>query len=121
MTEPQQIDLEQYKELLNARWQAAKLRDYYAGIVKDADEELAKLVGDGVGTFHGQTVFARPTINRFAAATFTKDHPDLAQHFMTTRVKDVLDEQALKRAQPDLYQQYLVRQTQFTFDPVEIR
>lgn len=120
-TTPEQIELDQYKELLNARWEAAKLRDYYDKLVHDADDELAKLVGDGEGTYHGQRVFARPPTKRFASGKFIKDYPDLAQHFMTTKVTEVISEQALKQARPDLYQEYLVRTTQFTYDPTEIQ
>jgi hypothetical protein len=111
------VPLDEHQDLLRLREKAFLARDAWDRELGRLDDQLRELIGDhGVGTFRGEEVFTYRPINRFAMARFIKENPDLARHFMTRKMIDVVDEGALLAARPDLYRRYQTRQTKFMYE-----
>jgi len=77
---------------------------------EDLRKVLREHIGEGnTGTIDGHPVFNYGPTNKFAVKRFTDDYPQIAEQFTHAKVVQVLNEEELARALPDLFEQYRVR------------
>lgn len=102
-----EIPAELYAKLTEANsnvdgW--TRIRDGYKKMVQTLLGKANAGMVDGV-----KVITYRPS-NKWAEARIVKDHPDLAEHFMTTRMSIVFDMEAFRLRHPEIAEAYRVRQ-----------
>lgn len=102
-----EIDPKLYLDYVAAREaekNAKSIKDELAAQIKELageDEELT-VNGNKVGTYE--------RIRKFAAKSFIKARPELAEEFTVHRYVEEIDERKLARLLPDVYAEFQVRQ-----------
>lgn len=101
-----EIDEGTYRAYLAAR---AHAKD--AKAQADALADLLKIQAgsDTELTVNGSPVGTYDYVDRFPDKRFIKDHPELADQFMTERTESVLNVKLLERTLPDMFRAYQTR------------
>lgn len=103
----------------------------WARVAKQLDELKAKeadlrarvkafmeTTGKSVGKIGDAEVLTYRPKNAFAEARFRKERKDLVPHFTATVVKEVVDVAALRKAHPDVYEQFRVKDLRPDYDAI---
>ena len=114
MTIPDPYDNEPVAEIEPTLWRRYLAARVEADEAKETLERLKNEVIGSIGDAHAGTVDGRKVATfrpqrKWAEAALTQQYPDLARHFMRTKVTEVLDLPAFMARHPDIVDQFQVR------------
>lgn len=94
-----------------ARWQEARSNaDAWAKEALRLRTHLESMLGDAfAATIDGRKVLTYRPGQKYATAAIRRDFPDLTQHFMTTKLEEVLDMDRFLAAHAEIAERYRVR------------
>lgn len=110
-----EVDLTPYRDLVKAERDADEMRRHHEAEAKkytrardQVRHTLELIFGNAEeGVLDGKVVLRRKESLQFASARFAIEHPDLAKQFEVPQLKYVIDQDNLRKAEPDLYASYL--------------
>lgn len=107
--EPVTVALDDMKEDLENLAIADRLLAEWTETRRVIRERIANRLGpNGIGTFQGRQVWAHTPTDRFAAAKFAKEQPEIAAQFTEPRVVTEVNQKRLEAEMPVLFADYRV-------------
>ena len=98
------------KELHQLLANAKQQRDLWGKEVNRLEEELLGAIGDAyAATVDGVKVWTHRPEDRYAVRALMEQYPDLAEHYVETRVTRELNMERFKAAHPDVAAKFQVR------------
>jgi hypothetical protein len=105
------VDLTEHRNLALLLVQAQEAEKYWKDKVARCKDELRSLASDAeVLLVNGEPVFTNMPIDRLNVTAFKAEEPDLYEVYQHEVTKTELDEDLLKRARPDIWERFAVRQ-----------
>jgi hypothetical protein len=102
-----EISAELFSEYVKARADAKAAKTYFDAL---AEQVKARAGKDVELTVDGTKVGTYERIKKFAAKSFIKARPELAEEFTVHKYVEEIDERKLARLLPDVYAEFQVRQ-----------
>lgn len=104
------------RDLLKRHKEAKDNAKAWTEVASELQEQLEQRLGNiTVGLIDNKDAVTYRYKDAFAKSRFVKDHPELAKHYMQTKVVEVLDDDLIRRTLPDMWNEYRVRELRNVF------